>query len=120
MTGVDLTHRLPDEGCPFGDGRTIVVVVPEDVLSLHGNLVVKAGEYEAQQALGEPEGNVVLWSYAHHVKGGMWVSLVPQDWVFPGEAKRPIPEHDCMDPNNWKSGVAGGIFCIVCRTEVTP
>lgn len=112
------TVRLPVSRTPFGVGPTFEIVVPTDVHSFHGNLVTRAGRYEAQQTRNAPEGVVTVWSPDHYA-GALWVSLAVTDWTFPGEDPRPIPVHDCLSPEKLRSGVAGGVFCGVCKREVS-
>lgn len=113
------TVVLPADGSPFGTGPRFVVVIREDVTSLHGNVSVTAGRYEAQQDKHGDEGDICVWSPNYYARGdrdGGWVSLPPWSWTFPGEPARPLPDHDCFD--NLRSGVAGGVFCGICQTEI--
>ena len=109
--------QLPEGASPFGTGPVFVVRLHEDATSCHGNVIARAGLYEAQQASGSPEGHISVWSPDHYA-GAMWVGLPIYGWSFADEAQRPLPEHDCDNPDNWKSGVAGGIFCAICMVEV--
>lgn len=113
------TTATTPTSCPFGEGDPIMIVVPADVETCHGNVSVPAGTYTAWQSTHAPEGTVSLWSEHHYAagdRGGMWTSIPPWLWAFPGEAPRPLPEHVCLD--NLRSGVAGGIFCGICNEEM--
>lgn len=108
------TAAVPTE-CPFGLGAPLTIVVPVDVETSHGNVQVPAGTYTAWQSDHADEGIVCLWSVEHYAagdRGGCWTSLPPWRWAFPGEAPRPLPEHDCCVEA--RSGVADGIYCGIC------
>jgi hypothetical protein len=115
--------RMPEDN-PFGIGPKFEIVVRKDIRTLHGNVQVPAGRYEAQasedhDSRGHPSKNgvVIVWS-ANGYLDGCWTSIAYEDWTYPGEALRPLPEHDCNDSSHWRSGVAGGIFCGVCKKEI--
>lgn len=107
---------FPESESPFGTGPKFVVSVPADVKTYHGNVSVPAGLYEAQQSTSAPEGTVSVWSPEHYA-GPLWTSLPAHLWAFPGEAARPLPEHDCV--TEARSAVAGpDIFCAVCHRQL--
>lgn len=96
----------------WGTGPTFEVVLHDDVVTSHGNVVAAAGTYNARQSSHGQEGDVTIWSPSHYTGRGMSVGIALKDWAFPGEAQRPMPEHDCID--NARSGVVDGIYCGVC------
>ena len=115
--GTEQINRLP-EGSTCGEGRVFIVVLPYDVTTLHGNVSAPAGTYEAREAKRDewtPEGSIVVWA-EHYTARGLHVQVPAYDWHFPGEAVRPLPEHNCFD--HLASGVAGGVFCGICQVEV--
>lgn len=105
--------RLPED-CPFGVGPVLVIEVPRDACTIHGNVIVAAGTYEAVQSKDAPEGNVTVFSPEHYSGHAIYAGLSVSDWVFPGEKQRPIPAHDCDD--HLRSAIAGDtVYCGICR-----
>lgn len=119
MTDTENINRLPDGRAPFGEGRIFIVIVPEDVTTEYGNVSVPAGTYETQASKRDDwtaEGDITVWTDHHYTGRGIYVGLNAHHWHFPGEAPRPLPEHDCMD--HLRSGTVDGIFCGICMQEV--
>jgi hypothetical protein len=108
------TIHVAPEPSPFGVGEAFEVVIPQDVRTYHGNLVVSAGHYMVWQSDFSDDG-INFWSpdhYARGDRGGNWVSLPAYRFHLPGEAPRGLPEHDCLEEA--ASGVAGGVYCGIC------
>jgi hypothetical protein len=97
----------------YGDPFT--VVLHEDILTSHGNLVASAGSYEAirQGGMGRDLDTVTIWSDDHYVGGkGIAVGVPVHLWSYPEEPPRGTPPHSCFDYA--RSGVAGGLYCGCC------
>jgi hypothetical protein len=122
MGGVMTVTRFPTEGpyaAPEG-ARVFEVIVPEDVATGYGNVSVPAGRYEAIECDRDDsaEGTVMVFSPEHYSGHRIYVSLLAHLWTFPGEATRPIPEHDCID--YLVTGVVAedeALYCGICREE---
>lgn len=113
-----MTTITAPETSPFGVGEAFEIVVPTDVLSHHGNVIVSAGTYQAWQSDFD-DTSISLWSpnYYGGATGGGWVSLPAWHFHLPGEEPTPIPEHDCFDQA--RSGVVSGIYCGICMRDLT-
>ncbi len=94
------------------------VFVPEDVMTVHGNVIVAAGFYPATPDRWETDGyvpcnNTTIWTETHYA-GINRVSL--PDWCYTRTEgpPPPIPEHDCNDC--LRSDVTSSVFyCGVCQ-----
>lgn len=94
------------------------VFVPEDVVTVHGNVIVRAGFYPATPDRVETDGIVpctgcTIWTTTHYA-GINRVGLSEWSYTRTEGPPPPIPEHDCWDC--MRSDVTSTVFyCGLCQ-----
>lgn len=80
-------NELPDERLFLCTGPVFVVRLDEDITTAEGDLVARAGLYEAQDSSpSEKEREITIWSPDYYARGdqnGGWVGLPDCKWSVP-------------------------------------